>query len=81
MHRANLNLSGLFKCKDLDIWLEWMAYTNLYSSAGQFAMKKKQKQGLVAKILARTENKQEYFSLEISNEKKLIFLRCNEGGI
>lgn len=46
-----------------------MAYTNFYSSAGQFAINKKQKQGLVAKILARTENKQEYFSLDISNEK------------
>lgn len=34
-----------------------MAYTNLYSFAGQFAMSKKQKQGLVAKTLARTEKK------------------------
>lgn len=49
MHKANLNFSGLFKSKDLDIWIEWMAYTNLYSFAGQFAMNKKQKQGLVAK--------------------------------
>lgn len=46
-----------------------MAYTNLYSFAGQFAMSEKQKQGLVAKALARTEKKQEYFSLDISNEK------------
>lgn len=36
-------------------------------------MNKKQKQGLVAKILARTENKQEYFSLDISNEKSRSF--------
>lgn len=34
-----------------------MAYTNLYSFAGQFAMSKKQKQGLVAKTLARTKKK------------------------
>lgn len=50
-----------------------MAYTNLYSFAGQFAMSEKQKQGLVAKALARTEKKQEYFSLDISNEKRLFF--------
>jgi len=32
-------------------------------------MNKKQTQGLVAKTFARTENKQEYFSLDISSEK------------
>lgn len=32
-------------------------------------MNKKQKRGLVAKTSASTENKQAYFSLDISNEK------------
>lgn len=77
MHRANSNLSGLFRSKDLNIWIGWWTYTNLYSFVEQFTMNKKQKQGLVAKTFARAENKPVYFFC-IFPMKNLIFLTCNE---